>query len=384
MVHGLRNGSGPSRVLVIEDSLTVAMSLVADLEREGWETERAGTLSQGMELLDRQSFDLVLLDLTLPDAEELEGLTQICEAYPLQAVVILTGHGDEDLELKALAAGAQDYLLKGNHAQFLERTLRFSLERSEVLRRNAEMAAEIQEKNTELEKLNQAKNDFIGMAAHDLRNPLAIVSGYVKLLVMDLGDSLSPGQAAIFERIDASTEFMLNLINDLLDVSAIESGGRQLRLERDDIGELVERNILVNRELAKAKDIELHFVPPNERIDLEYDQERIEQVLNNLISNALKYSFGGTTVTVTLSRAGEYARIAVKDQGQGIPEADLGDLFGAFSRANVQTTGGEKSTGLGLNICDRIVSGHGGYFEVESTVGEGSCFTFFLPLGQKH
>ncbi|MGB0890634.1 MAG: ATP-binding protein, partial [Solirubrobacterales bacterium] len=333
--------------------------------------------------LDRQSFDLVLLDLTLPDAEELEGLTQILQAHPLQAVVILTGHGDDQLELKALAMGAQDYLLKGNHAQFLERTLRFSLERSEVLRRNAEMAAEIQEKNTELEKLNQAKNDFIGMAAHDLRNPLGIISGYVKLLVMDLGESLSPGQAAIFERIDASTDFMLHLINDLLDVSAIESGGRQLRLEKGNIGELVERNMLVNSELARAKDIELRFVPSAESIHLEYDPERIEQVLNNLISNSLKYSFGGTTVTVTLSRVGEYARVAVEDQGQGIPESDLGGLFGAFTRANVQTTAGEKSTGLGLNICDRIVDGHGGYFEVESTVGEGSCFTFFLPLHRR-
>ncbi|MCH9734250.1 MAG: hybrid sensor histidine kinase/response regulator [Actinomycetia bacterium] len=383
MVDAPLAGKKPSRVLVIEDSLTVAMSLVRDLESQGWGTERAGTLAEGLELLDRENFDLVLLDLTLPDAEELDGLARVCAAHPLQAVVILTGHGDDELELKALDMGAQDYLLKGNHAQFLERTLRFSQQRSEVLRRNAEMAEEIQKNNEELEKLNQEKNNFVGMAAHDLKNPLGVVSGYVKLLAMDLGDTLSPAQAAMFERIDESTDFMLNLINDLLDVSAIESGGLGLRLQAGDIGELIERNVLANSELAKAKDIELKFLAPGERIDLKYDQERIEQVLNNLISNALKYSFGGTTVTVALSRAGNYACIAVKDQGQGIPESDLGDLFGAFSRASVETTGGETSTGLGLNICERIVNEHGGRFEVESTVGKGSCFTFFLPLDQR-
>ena len=183
--------------------------------------------------------------------------------------------------------------------------------------------------------------------------------------------------------IKETSEFMLRLVTDLLDVSAIEAG--QLNLDRHpgDLARLILRNVTLNRVLAARKNIDVAFAPPAEAVPLAFDAGKIEQVLNNLIGNAVKFSHRGTCVRVRLERAGEFAIVAVQDEGQGIPGADLPKLFKPFGKASVRTTGGEQSTGLGLAIVHRIVEGHGGRIWVESEVGRGSTFFFTLPLSAR-
>jgi PAS domain S-box-containing protein len=240
--------------------------------------------------------------------------------------------------------------------------------------------AEIARKNVELAGLNTLKNQFLGMAAHDLRNPLTVVNTASSFLLDDSSRLLSAEQKREFiRRINANGEFMLKLINDLLDVAKIESGRLDLELATGDLCNLIEENLTMNRMLAEKKGIRLDFVPECGLPPLRFDRGKVEQVLNNLISNALNYSAPGTTVTIRASRMDGSVVVSVQDQGPGIPAEELDHLFKPFSRTSVRSTAGEKSTGLGLAISRKIVDGHGGRIWAESEVGRGSTFSFSLP-----
>jgi PAS domain S-box-containing protein len=241
--------------------------------------------------------------------------------------------------------------------------------------------AEIAEKNAELAKLNELKNQLLGMAAHDLRNPLTVVNTASAFLLDDASRLLSAEKKHDFmRRINANGEFMLKLIDNLLDVAKIESGRLDLELATGDLCGLIEENLTMNRMLAEKKSIRLDFAPECGMPLFRFDRGKVEQVLNNLISNALKFSEPGTAVTVQASRANGTVVVSVRDHGQGIPAEDLDKLFKPFGRTTVRSTAGEKSTGLGLAICRKIVEGHHGRIWAESEVGKGSNFSFSLPV----
>lgn len=228
-----------------------------------------------------------------------------------------------------------------------------------------------------LHALNEQKNKFLGMAAHDLRNPIGGILGYSELL---LEEPLDEETATVVRKIQSSSQFMLRLLNDLLDLSQIESGKLELRKEPTDLEALVTQNVELNRILAHKKRITIDLRSEPGLPPLEIDPAKVEQVLSNLISNAVKYSHPDTTVTVTVERREGDVLVAVRDQGQGIPAEELHKVFQEFQKTSVQSTAGEKSTGLGLAIVQKIVDGHGGRIGVESEVGRGSTFSFTLPV----
>jgi hypothetical protein len=230
-----------------------------------------------------------------------------------------------------------------------------------------------------LRQLNELKNKFLGIAAHDLRSPLAVVQNYIELLEDPeiFGDA--ERKKHILGRINAVTTRMLNLINDLLDISAIESG--QLKIERQPVDLVAFLNeALVNHVLtARMKNIKVIGEIPSALPGVEIDAKRIAQVIDNLISNAVKFSPSGTTVTLRASEENGGIRVSVTDQGQGIPEEEQKKLFLEFGKTSVKPTDGEKSTGLGLAIVKKIINGHSGEVGVSSQVGAGSTFHFTIP-----
>jgi len=234
--------------------------------------------------------------------------------------------------------------------------------------------------NIILERLNEQKNQFLGMAAHDLRNPLSIILAYSGFLLEEAVDALTEEQIEFVSIIQGSSQFMLGLVNNLLDVSKIEAGKLKLERQLADLNSLLEHNVVLNRILAAKKQIQLIFDPPENFPDLMIDPAKIEQVLNNLMTNAVKFSYPGSTVEIRLAHRDERAIISVRDEGPGIPKNELNQLFKPFGKTSVQSTGGERNTGLGLVIARRIVEGHQGQIWVESEVGTGSTFYFSLPL----
>ncbi|MES1243352.1 MAG: HAMP domain-containing sensor histidine kinase [Acidobacteriota bacterium] len=252
----------------------------------------------------------------------------------------------------------------------------------ELSRLNNDLATtqrELAKSNVALGVLNRQKNEFLGIAAHDLRNPLEVILTYSRFLLDEAAGSLDPEHLEFVRTIRSSSEFMLRLVEDLLDVARIESGTLELDLTAVDLGALVERNVALNRVLAgkKGTRIELRCDPSLPPLVL--DEAKIEQVLNNLIGNAVKYSPPGSTVEVRVEDGPEGAAISVRDQGQGLMPEEIERLFHPFERGRARSTAGEKSTGLGLAIVKRIVEGHRGEVRVESAEGGGAVFRVLLP-----
>jgi signal transduction histidine kinase len=232
----------------------------------------------------------------------------------------------------------------------------------------------------QLLELNELKNKFLGMASHDLRNPLQTIRAYLELFLADQLGDLTADQREVLGDMKQASEVMVALINDLLDVTAIETGSLQLKKQSTNLHELLQSVQASHRLLANAKSIEIKVDVPQSTPMLDLDPARIKQVISNLVSNAVKYSFPNTVVFLSVKPEEKEVWIAVRDQGQGIPIEEMQRLFKDFSRTSVQPTAGEKSFGLGLAITRRIVEAHGGMIWVDSEIGKGSTFTFSLPL----
>jgi len=295
-------------------------------------------------------------------------VTRMNVAASNKPIVVLTGLNDEVVALEAVRKGAQDYLVKGQiDSTLLLRALRYAIECKRI--------------NIELEKLNELKNQFLGMAAHDLRNPLAVVKTCSDFLLEPLGQNLPAEKKTDFmRRIKRNAEFMLKLIDDLLDVSRIESGKLVLDLKPVDMMALIERNIEMNGMLAGVKGIQLLFQSNGPVPRVRADGARLEQVLNNLVSNAIKFSNPGTRVEISIGAENTNLVVSVSDEGPGIPVDELDKLFKPFAQTSVTSTAGEKSTGLGLAIARKIVQAHKGRIWAESEVGKGSTFHFAIPV----
>ena len=231
-------------------------------------------------------------------------------------------------------------------------------------------------------ELNQTKDTLLGIVAHDLRNPISVVSGYAQLLANETFGATTTEQKQVLELIRNACGRMIRLVNDLVDLSAVETGHLHLHFEPVDTAAWLQCVVDTNRLLAKEKSIAINLDIEGPLPELKLDPARMEQVFSNLLTNAIKYSYAGTTITVCARVAADFLEVSVTDQGQGIPAGELTKLFSAFGRASVKPTGGESSTGLGLAISRRMVEAHGGCIRVQSEVGRGSTFKFDVPLRQ--
>ena len=268
----------------------------------------------------------------------------------------------------------------------LLRTRQFSLDLKhhlDELQKNFEEQAEMQrilsEKVIAMEKLNQHKNQLVGTAAHDLRTPLAVIAAYSDFLREDAAQVLSAEQAEFIEKIKSSGQFMLSLVDDLLDLAKIEAGKLNLKLEPIDLPTAIAKNAALNQTLAVQKGIQLQVDCPDEMPPMLVDGHKLEQVLNNLIGNAIKFSPADTTIKINAGFQAPQVLIQVEDEGPGIPSGQMDTLFEPFAQSDRGAASGEKSAGLGLAIVQKIVEGHGGRVWVESEVGKGSKFCVEFP-----
>ncbi|HVB79290.1 MAG TPA: HAMP domain-containing sensor histidine kinase [Candidatus Binataceae bacterium] len=230
---------------------------------------------------------------------------------------------------------------------------------------------------TVLKSLEQRIRDA-AIVAHELRNSIGSISSSVEVL-FEAPDSIEPEQRQFISIIERASRCALALVSDLVDLTLLDTGRLELKTESIDLGALVSKNVETNQSLARRKNIRLEIEIVSGLHEVNADPSRVEQVLTNLISNAVKYSEPGTCVTVRVSEAGGEALVEVRDQGQGIPADEVGKLFCLYQKTSVRPTGGEQSTGLGLAIARQIVEAHGGKVGVESEVGRGSTFHFTLP-----
>ncbi len=358
------------RILVVDGAETTRDSLARVLTTLGCEVAVTGTGGHAAALYPEFKPDLVLLAATLPDGDGLAAGRRLRQTHGAACapILYLLSSGDTPAPGAILAAGGTDGLRQPLQPDELAARLHPHLL---VTRLRAQLT-----------EATAAKHRLLGQAAHDLRNPLGTIGNLAQFLRDGTAGPLNADQRELVDTIRATTESMLALVSDLLDVATIEAGELRLVADFHNLTELIEQSVYLAGIAAARKKIRLALAAPGPTPRVLIDATKLKQVIDNLLSNAVKYSPPGSTVTVALHTETGHCHLSVQDQGPGIPAGERNRLFQDFGRLSVRPTGGENSTGLGLAICHKIIEAHGGTITA-ANLPEGGCqFRVTLPLAR--
>jgi signal transduction histidine kinase len=246
---------------------------------------------------------------------------------------------------------------------------------------NARLFAELAEKSAQREEASRHKSEFLANMSHELRTPLNAVIGFTEVLLERYFGDLNDKQEDYLKDVLSSGQHLLSLINDILDLSKVEAGRMELELSTFDLGPVLEAGLVMVKERASRKGVELRLDVSEDIDRIEADERKVKQVVFNLLTNAVKFTPAGGRVTVSAQRTNGAVEVAVADTGVGIAPEDQGRVFEEFGQAR-SASGQSEGTGLGLALCKRFVELHGGSIAVASAVGRGSTFTVALPVRQ--
>lgn len=378
-------------ILIVDDDKTLLQVLpeALYLRMESVEVDTSDSALGAINLIREHDYGAIVCDIKMPGMDGLALLAKVKELRPDTPTLLITGHGEHNLAIQALRGGAYDFIQKPIDRDYFIAALKRAVqthqlqrqvqEQQRVLQRYAESLEEtVEERTKELLKANAAKDEFLSIASHELKTPLASLKGMTQLLRRRLERSGS-NEVSNLLSMEHSIRRMELLVNDLLNTSLIETGMFTLHLQRCDLVTLC-RNIV--HEYMAGTALSLVFKAPKEPLEVDVDIDRVSQVLINLLSNARKYSSFESSVTVTVARVENEGIISVQDRGVGIPAEMLPHIFERFYRVpgiEVQA-GSHIGMGLGLYIARKIIDRHGGRIDVQSTPGSGSTFSIVLPL----
>ena len=368
--HGERLGL--KRVLTVDDSSLIRSALRGIFQEADIALEEAKGGLEALEKLEElDKYDLILLDVMMPDLSGLEVLEQIRARSNERVVVMLTGSDDLGTAIRAIRQGADGYLQKNDLLMRSDHTDFFYALEQAMNYRSGLIAQQ---------QLEQLKKDLYNMVTHDLRNPANIISMTLELVLEEAIGPLTALQREQLGLADEAAQKLVRLVGDYLDYAKIDEGYFILEPSQTNLGELIESCVRQTTVLAQARGQTL-TVYLSQPVLLMADSARLKQTVDNILSNAVKYTPEGGTIDVQLSVQGQYARVCVQDSGQGISSEDLKTLFGKFQRLPGEGRR-TQGTGLGLLICKTIVEAHGGKIWAESRgiPGEGSTFIFELPF----
>ena len=354
-----------SRILVVDD-ITKNLQVVGTMLRnEGYDVVPATSGPQALERVRTELPDLILLDLMMPEMDGLE----VCKHLKAESstrqipIIFLTASNEMEHLVKGFEVGAVDYVTKPFNPPELLARVRTHLELKHARER--------------LREMNDEKNEFMGIAAHDLRSPLNAVKGYSEMVLED--PAIGGENTELIKRIHAAATRMVEMVQNLLDANRIERGEMQLHLAPVGLGAALHSVVETQRPHAAAKQQTLHLESGSIPVVALLDPSITVQVLENLVSNAVKYSPPGKNIFVRLKPQPNLARIEVQDEGPGLSAEDQKKLFGKFARLSAKPTGGEQSTGLGLSIVKKMVEAMNGKVWCESELGRGATFIVEFP-----
>lgn len=241
---------------------------------------------------------------------------------------------------------------------------------------------ELRLSNSQLIRLDEAKDEFVSMASHQLRTPLTSIKGYVSMLLEEDAGKINNMQKHFLREAFTSSERMVRLINDFLNVSRLQTGRFIIDKKPTDLAKVVKGELASLESSAASRNLEFIFKAPKNIPTLNLDEDKIRQVIMNFVDNAMFYSPEGSKINVRLSTVGDEVEFIVKDKGIGVPKSEQSRLFTKFYRASNARTQRPDGTGVGLFLAKKVISDHGGRVLFESTEGKGSTFGFKLPISR--
>jgi two-component system, sensor histidine kinase and response regulator len=367
-------GSAGSCVLVVDD-IPKNLQVVGTLLRNaGYAIMAATSGAKALEGVRVQLPDLILLDLMMPEMDGLEVCRRLKADALTQAipVIFLTASNEMEHLVKGFEMGAVDYVTKPFNPPELLARVRTHLELKHA-------RDTIVHYGQELSRLNEEKNEFMGIAAHDLRNPLSAIKGYSEMMIEDAQALQHRELEENAGRVLETAARMAQMVQNLLDANRIERGEMQLRLAPAALAPAVSAVVETQRPRAEAKQQTLHWQNQAGAPQVHADSTALTQVIENLVSNAVKYSPPGAEIFVRLKNNQQAVRVEVQDQGPGLSAEDQKKLFGKFARLSAKPTGGEHSTGLGLSIVKKMVEAMSGKVWCETEPGRGATFIVEFP-----
>ena len=364
------------KILAVDDAPDNLILLDKLLKRQGFDVVNAAS---GKECLSKSASDhpdLIILDVAMPEMDGFETLKRLRgnETTKSIPVIILTANSKDAKSIEeGFALGADEYLTK-------------PIDQDELIARVRSILRAVKAE----QDLEQLKADFQSMLVHDLRSPLSVIIGVLDLAANGEFEK-DPGELKDFlgSALETSQK-MLGLINDILDVAKLEAGKLQLNKQPNDLNVVVGSVVAQLKVLARDKSISLTIEEDKNIPVCEFDSGKVEQVITNLVSNAIKFTPRDGSVTIRtsvrhfdddiLGLKGEYAAIDVEDTGVGISPDEIPLIFDRYRQAKSAKTSGQKGTGLGLTIVKRVTEAHGGKVFVESHIGKGTKFSVVMPL----
>jgi two-component system, sensor histidine kinase and response regulator len=368
--------TAPGLVLVVDDDATNRDVLSRRLKRQGHDVHTAASGRDALRVLGEADFDLVLLDIMMPDMDGYEVLERLKSDDRLRhiPVVMISALNELQSVVRCIEAGAEDYLAKPFDPTLLKARIGACLEKKRGRDRETVLYEQLQSNYRKLQEVEKLRDDMRNMIVHDLRTPLTAVIIGVEML--EKFGALNESQRELITIAAGSGKTLLGMINDLLDVEKMESGTTQLEYRELSAAALVAGAVGQVAALAGDGQVALVTEIPAELPAFSGDENKLSRTLVNLIANAIKFTPGGT-VTISAFSDDETIRFTVRDTGPGIPAEAFERIFEKFGQLDSHSKVG---TGLGLAFCKLAVEAHGGRIHVESTKGVGSTFSFTIPL----
>ncbi len=475
------------KILVIDDEERIRDACKMVLEDEGYQVAMADNGGLGLKMIEEQHFDVILLDLMMPEISGLEVLPKLRELHPDTAVIVITGYATVEHSIEAMKKGAFDFIPKPFTPEQLRAIVAKSIKYTRALQdfsdtksrlrgmvnrlNDGVMTTDSQKKIvlanpaflhmtgyvgesvigktveeiidsepvlkiiddaltlpvesfvescheitlqddsgderilsaccspfrdrtgknlgtttvlhdiTAIKKMDRMKSDFVSMVSHEIRSPMNSLLAQIKIISDGLAGDVTEKQHQILGRASDKIHNLTNLVSELLDLARIEAGMVTQDTEEVQIDELLEEQVGFHRASAEQKNIEINLHVAGSLPTVSANLQSMEEVVTNLITNAIKYSPVGSEITVSASVENNYLSIKVSDTGFGIPEEDLAKVFTRFHRVKDHNTRTIHGTGLGLAIVKSIIDSHHGSIRVESILDHGTTFTVLLPLG---
>ena len=379
------------KLLLIEDDAFEAESITQCLRAyySLCQVDICANLEQAVSTVKGQLYDALLLGIYPSDAQFETSVQELVNACKTVPIVVLSNFADETANGKAIAIGAQDVLIKGRfNCEILGRTICNAIERHELHRKNEELLSSVlnseimlREKNRRLEKACKTAQEFVDNVSHEFRTPLTVIMEYASLLADSIAGPVTEDQAKLLSVIDDRASDLNNMVDDMLDVSKLETGLLSASRSPCHVQEIIDHVLPAIQRKALVREVELSIDVAPGLPDVFCDREKAGRVIINLAVNAIKFCGNPGRVRLTASRRGHNeVVITVADNGRGIPLDQQQEIFRRFEQGHTELKDGPKGFGLGLNIAQELVKLNFGQLSVQSETDCGSKFSFTLPI----
>ena len=350
-------------LLVVDDNDINRDLMALQLRRQGYQTTTASGGLEALELLENNSYDLILLDIMMPGMNGLDMLVEVRKKHSMLSlpVIMVTADDLQESVIDALKRGANDYLIKPLN-------IPVTIARVKTQLTTAELAS--------------LKDEFVRFASHDLKKPLIVSLDIVEALQNDCrtGEMVKEDTPELLDLLHKTGENMQRVIEGFLNTETLQSGTAESKYQLTKINQLVQKSIQNNAEYARKKGVELKQECADKLPDVDVDPFQITQVMDNLIGNAMKFSPRETTTTVRTYCDDKFVYAEVCDGGPGLTDDDLGKLFQRHARLSNRPTGDESSTGIGLALSKQLVEQHQGLIGARNNPNHGATFWIALPI----